>query len=58
MVMTEIKDDLLMKVFNTYKLSDCTLIGIGFVGPEDEQRLLNGFRKLSQQTKVMMLELD
>ena len=50
--MTEIQDDLLMKVFNTYKLSDSTLIGIGLVGPEDEERLLSGFRKLSQQTKL------
>jgi len=50
--MTEIKDDLLMKVFNTFKLSDSTLIGIGLVGPEDEDRLLSGFRKLSQQSKL------
>ena len=50
--MTEIQDDLLMKVFNTYKLSDSSLIGIGLVGPEDEERLLSGFRKLSLQTKL------
>ena len=50
--MTEINDSLLLKVLNTYKLSDNTLIGIGFVGPEDEERLISGFKKLSQQTKL------
>ena len=50
--MTEIKDDLLMKVITTYKLSDSTLIGIGLVGPEDEKRLVSGFKKLSDQTKM------
>lgn len=50
--MTEIKDDLMLKVFNTLKLSDNTHIGIGLVGPEDEKRLVSGFKKLSDQTKM------
>jgi len=50
--MTGTKDELLMKVIRTYKLSDSTLIGIGLVGPEDEKRLVSGFKKLSDQTKM------
>jgi len=46
------ENDLLLKILNKHKLTDGTTIGIGFVGPEDEQRLLSGFRKLSQQTKL------
>lgn len=38
--MTEIKDDLLMKLLNTYKLSDSTFNDVGLVGPEDEKRLV------------------
>ena len=46
------ENELLQKVLSRYKLIDGTTIGIGFVGPEDEQRLLSGFRKLSQLTKL------
>ncbi len=46
------KGELLMKVIRTYKLSDDTIIGIGLVGPEDENRLISGFRKLSDKSKM------
>ena len=45
-------NELLQKILSRYKLTDGTTIGIGFVGPEDEQRLLSGFKKLSQLTKL------
>jgi len=50
--MTETKDDLLMKVVSTFNLPDGTLVGVGLVGPEDEKRLVSGFKKLSLQTKM------
>jgi len=46
------ENELLQKILSRYKLTDGTTIGIGFVGPEDEKRLLSGFKKLSQQTKL------
>jgi acetyltransferase len=50
--MKKMENELLLKILNRYKLTDGTTIGIGFVGPEDEERLLSGFKKLSPQTKL------
>jgi len=50
--MIEIKDDLLLKVKRTFKLANGTLVGVGLVGPEDEKRLLSGFNKLSDRSKL------
>lgn len=50
--MTIVNNDLLLKIIKTHTLSDGTEIGIGFAGPEDEQRLVRGFNKLSLQTRL------
>ena len=44
--------DLLLRILNKYELADGTIIGTGFVLPEDEDRLVRGFNKLSLQSKM------
>ena len=51
-------DDLSMKVQSTFKLSDGTIVGVGLAGPEDEERFLRGFRKLSQKSRFLRFHFD
>jgi acetyltransferase len=50
--MIELQDDLKLKMVKFFTLQDGTSIAIGLAGPEDEQRLIKGFNKLSLQTKL------
>jgi acetyltransferase len=46
------QNNLLQRILNSYELADGTIIGIGFVVPEDAERLLRGYNKLSLKTKM------
>jgi GNAT superfamily N-acetyltransferase len=47
------QNDLLQRILNRYELEDGTLIGTGFVVPEDAERLVRGYKKLSLKTKML-----
>ena len=47
------QNDLLHRLLNKYKLDDGTIIGTGFVVPEDADRLVRGYKKLSLKTKML-----
>ena len=47
-----LQNDLLLRILSKYELADGTIIGTGFVRPEDEERLVRGFNKLSLQSKM------
>ena len=47
------QNDLLQRILNKYELEDGTLIGTGFVLPEDADRLVRGYNKLSLRTKML-----
>jgi len=46
------QNNLLQRILNEYELADGTLIGTGFVVPEDVDRLERGYKKLSLKTKM------
>jgi GNAT superfamily N-acetyltransferase len=50
--MIELQADLRLKMVKFFTIQDGTTIAIGLAGPEDEQRLIKGFNKLSLQTKL------
>ena len=37
---------------NIYQLKDQTCIELGLIGPQDKQRYLNGFKRLSPRTNI------
>lgn len=46
------QSNLLQRILNKYELADGTIIGTGLVVPEDSERLLKGYNKLSLKTKM------
>ena len=46
------QSNLLQRILKKYVLADGTLIGTGLVVPEDSERLLKGYNKLSLKTKM------
>lgn len=50
--MVELQEDLKLKMVKFLTLQDGTTIAIGLAGPEDKQRLVEGFSKLSLQTRL------
>ena len=46
------QNNLLQRILNKYKLVDGTIIGTGLVLPEDADRLVRGYKKLSLRTKM------
>ena len=47
------QNNLLQRILNKYELADGTIIGTGFVVPEDADRLVRGYKKLSLKTKML-----
>ena len=47
------QNNLLGRILNRYELADGTIIGTGFVVPEDADRLVRGYKKLSLKTKML-----
>ncbi len=47
------QNDLLQRLLNRYELADGTIIGTGFVVPQDAERLARGYKKLSLKTKML-----
>ena len=46
------QNNLLQRILNRYELADGTIIGTGLVCPEDADRLVRGYKKLSLKTKM------
>ena len=46
-------NNLLQRLLNRYELADGTIIGTGFVVPQDAERLARGYKKLSLKTKML-----
>jgi len=46
------QNNLLQRILNKYELADGTIIGTAFVRPEDAERLVRGYKKLSLKTKM------
>jgi RimJ/RimL family protein N-acetyltransferase len=47
------QNSLLQRILNKYELADGTIISTAFVCPEDADRLVRGYKKLSLKTKML-----